>query len=102
MDLITIYLHNEDSSLRRERLYRDRLNPSVAYDYLEIRRLFRFQRENVYNIVDQLKDVLDHCTGRGHCLTPLMQVCIGLRYYTTGCMQLSLGAWMKVDLPRYF
>jgi hypothetical protein len=38
-----------------------------------------------------------YSTGRGHCLTPLMQVCIALRYYATDCMQLSLGAWMNVD-----
>jgi hypothetical protein len=61
--LITIYLHNEERSLRRERLFRDRLNPLEVYDYVEIRRLFRFQRENVYNIVGQLKDVLDYTRG---------------------------------------
>ena len=46
---------------------------------------------------DVLKDVLDYSTGRGHYLTPLMQVCVALRYYATGCMQLSLGAWMNVN-----
>jgi nuclease HARBI1 len=90
MDLLAIHLFNERRALRRERLFRDRLNPLEVYDYVEVRRLFRFHRENVFRIVDRLKDKLAYSTGRGHCLPPVIQVCIALRYYATGklCMRI--------------
>jgi hypothetical protein len=73
------------------------MNPLEVYDTVEIRRLFRFQRENILQLVDHLQGSLQYRTGRMHCLPPLLQVCITLRYYATGSMQLSLSAWMNVD-----
>ena len=84
-------------SLRRERLFGDRLNPLEQYDDVEVKKIFRFERANVLKLVDLLAPHIHHQTGRSLALSPLQQVCVTLRYYATGCMQLSLAAWMNVD-----
>lgn len=82
-------------ALRRERLYRDPTNPLEKYDDLEIKNLFRFQRNSILNIV---RDLQPHLRGPTVSSVPaLLQVCIALRFYGTGCMQLSLAAWINVD-----
>lgn len=96
MNGIYIYLQRNRRNLRRERLFRDRLNPLEVYDDNEIRSLFRFQRCHITSIVEDVRPHLEVGSGRGRSLAPLRQVCIALRFYATGCMQLSLGAWRNV------
>lgn len=82
--------------LRRERLYRDLVNPLEVYDEIEIKNLFRFQSPHILQITDDVKEHLQRNTGRSRALAPLQQVCVALRFYATGCMQLSLGAWLNI------
>ena len=96
MNGIYIYLQRNRRNLRRERLFRDRLNPLEVYDDTEIRSLFRFQRCHIISIVEDVRPHLEVGSGRGRSLAPLQQVCISLRFYATGCMQLSLGVWINV------
>ena len=93
----SLMLYYNQRSLRSQRKFRDRLNPLECYDDVEIKNLFRFQRENILQLTMLLSDHLEHQTGRSLALSPLQQLCITLRYYATGSMQLSLGAWMNVD-----
>lgn len=97
MNVLRIIEYNRRRALRRERLYRDHSNPLEKYDDSEIKKLFRFERENIHNIVNQLNVSLRRATGRSCSLPPLLQVCIALRFYGTGSMQLSLAAWVNVD-----
>ena len=86
-------------NLRRERLFRGRLNPLEFYEETEVKQLFQFERIHILRITGDMLELLRHSTGRNCALSPLQQLCIGLRYYATGCMQLSLGAWIKVSQP---
>ena len=83
MDLLAI------RALHKERLFRDRMNPLEVYDDVEVRRLFRFQRDNIWRLVECLNEKLQYSTGRGQCLPPVIQVCIALRYYATGKLAVS-------------
>jgi hypothetical protein len=40
---------------------------------------------------------IDHNSGRNSALPPIIQVCVGLRFFATGCFQLSLGSWINID-----
>ena len=83
--------------LRRERKLRDRLNPLESYDHTEIKQLFRFESTSILQITDVLEIDLRRSTLRNKSLQPLQQVCLALRFYATGSMQLSLGAWLHVN-----
>ena len=77
-------------NLRRERVFRDRLNPLEFYDEREVKKLFRFERVHILRIAGELREELQRPTGRNRALSPLQQLCIG-------CMQLSLRAWINVN-----
>ena len=94
---MNVLLINNRRALRRERLFRDRTNPLEIYDNLELKRLFRFERENILQLTHGLSHRLQRETGRSNALPPIIQVCIALRFYGTGSMQLSLGSWLNVD-----
>jgi len=82
---------------RRSPLLRDALNPMDYYDDVELKRLFRFERNNLYTIIRRLHPQLTHTTGNHGALTTLQQVLVTLRFYAVGSMQLSLGSWLKID-----
>ena len=67
------------------------------YDDVELKRLFRFERQNLYTIIGRLHPHLTHTTGTHGALTSLQQVLVTLRFYATGSMQLTLGSWMHID-----
>lgn len=96
MNIIRI-VNNHRRALRRERLFRDRLNPLEVYDDVEIKNLFRFQRENILEMTNRLRPQLQRMTGRSQSLPHLLQICIAFRFYGTGCMQLTLASWIEVD-----
>ena len=83
--------------LRRTPLLRDALNPMTFYDNVELKRLFRFERQNLYTIIGRLHPYLTHTTGSHGALTTIQQVLITLRFYATGSMQLTLGSWLHID-----
>ena len=95
--LMLDFLHDDRRPLRRERLFRDRMNPLEKYDEVEIKAPFRFERHNILRITDELRPMIQHTTGRNKALSPLHQVCIFLRFAATGCMQSSVASWINVD-----
>ena len=78
--------------LQRERLLRDRLNPLEFYNESEIKMLFRFQRANIIEITALLEQNLLRETNRNKALQPVQQVCLALRFFATGTMQLTMGS----------
>ena len=95
--MYALYLACERYALRRERLYRDRMNPLQRYDNVEIKRLFRFERVNISQITNNLQHIIEHSSNRNNALSPLHQVCVALRFYATGCMQSSIACWINID-----
>lgn len=77
------HVFHQRRALRRERLLRDRMNPLEKYDNVEIKRLFRFERQNILQITNNLRLVIEHRTGRNKALSPLHQDCVFLRFAAT-------------------
>ena len=84
------------SSLARERRLRDHVNPLDIYEEEEFRSIFRFSKEGVMDLATHLSPYLKR-NSRSDVLNPIQRTCIGLRFYATGAMQLSLAMWMQVD-----
>ena len=97
MNVTNIYMQRDTRrALRRERLYRDVSNPLEVYDEVEIKNLFHFERVHIISITEDVNEDLQPVTGRSLALAPLQQVFIAPRFSATGCMQLSLAAWINV------
>ena len=96
-NLIHIYNVRQRQTLRRHPLLRDTLNPMEIYDDVELKRYFRFERQNLWVIIGKLHPYLTHSTGNYGALTSLQQTLVKLRFYATGSMQLTLGSWMHID-----
>jgi hypothetical protein len=95
-NIFVLHFIQQRRALRRERLFRDRLNPLEKYDEVEMKMLFRFERVNILQITNALRLVIEHRTGRNKALSPLHQVCIFLRFVATGCMQTSVAAYYNI------
>ena len=67
-------------AFRRERLFCDRMNPLETYDSVGIKKLFRFERENIIEIVNVLTPVIQQATGRNKAL--LLQASFYLAWYS--------------------
>ena len=82
---------------RRNPLLRDTMNPMDIYDDIELKRLFRFERQNLHTIIGRVHSRLARLTGNHGALTSLQQTLVTLRFYATGSMQLTLGSWISID-----
>ena len=67
------------------------------YNDEELHARYRFERHIIYELVDELDDQLEYGMQRKGCLTPLLQVCIGLRFYATGSYQTVIGDLFNSD-----
>ena len=75
-------------ALRRERIFRDRVNPLDKSDDVELIRKFRFRRADIMSIVDDVQDELQHVNRPGSVPpTPSLQVCLALRFSACGRFQ---------------
>ncbi|XP_072182162.1 putative nuclease HARBI1 [Diadema setosum] len=78
------YLMLVHRGLRRERVFRDRLNPLDCYDDTDLFKKYRFNRGGIMHIIDNLAGQLEHRTNRSHAVPASLQVFIALRFYATG------------------
>ena len=77
--------------MRRETVFRDRLNPLDAYDDLEIRRKYRLSRELILQLCNDCAIDLEPQTNRNHALPVTLQVFTTLRLLASGSFQEVLG-----------
>ena len=66
--MYVLYLARKRHALRMERLFRDRLNPLEKYDSVEMKKLFRFERPNIIQIIEDLRLHIMHPTSRNKAL----------------------------------
>ena len=78
-------------NIRRERVFRDRNNPIDIYDDVELYERFRFRRDDILDIVDDIRDDLEYPATRQGSLPVVLQLLIALRFYATGCFQNTGG-----------
>ena len=62
MALLLLAERKHRQALRLEHLFRDRTNPLDALADHEIRSRYRFTREGVFCVLEELGDVLEHRT----------------------------------------
>lgn len=77
--------------LLRKRTIKDRSNPIEEYDDIQFFRRFRFSRESVFMILEEVKDKLTFQSLRNSAVPPLLQLLIALRFYATGSFQMTDG-----------
>lgn len=80
---------------KRGRIFRDRKNPFNTYDDHELFRKFRFRRQHILELTEDISaDVT--LANRGSALTSL-QVLVTLRYFATSTFQDMCGELVGVD-----
>lgn len=81
--------------LRRERLFRDRRNPLDNNDDVELNDCFRLPRNRLMELINELRDNLQHPTCRQMALFPEIQVLVGLRFLANGSY--AVGDSVNID-----
>ncbi|CAG2199125.1 HARBI1 [Mytilus edulis] len=87
MALMQLFHANNQNNLRRNRIFRDRLNPLDAYDDHELLYRYRMSRQTLMRVIDMVRDDIVHETQRSYALTPEQQTFAAIRYYATGSFQ---------------
>ena len=80
----------EARALRRERKFRDCLDPLALSDR-ELLKHYRFPRHELILLIEELTPLLQRRTRRGHAIPPHTQVLIALRVYASGSFQHVIG-----------
>ncbi|XP_047468574.1 putative nuclease HARBI1 [Penaeus chinensis] len=88
MELVAAYLH--DRALRRERHYRDPLDPLHVNDN-HLLRYYRFPRHEILWLCEVLDPYLRRRTRRSHAVPTHTQVLVALRFYASGTFQSVIG-----------
>ncbi len=73
-----------ERQLHQERIFRERTNPFDVYNDVEFYARFRLIRSVVVDLVNLVRDRLEHLTARNSMVPELLQVLVALRYYATG------------------
>ena len=82
---------------RRERVFRDRTHPLEEYDDDLVYKKFRFHRQFIFELVEEVSQDIEFTLPRKESLTPVLQVCLALRFYATGSFQSVVGELIGVD-----
>lgn len=83
-------------ALRRERLFRDRLNPLENLSEVELITKYRFPGWAIQRITDIIEENVAHPSSKSGALPALLQVCVSLRYLASGSFQDSIGEHIGV------
>jgi hypothetical protein len=86
-DLLEMYDELDDE--RVPRLFRDRADPVAAYDDEDFRARYRLEKRCVLDLLQLLTDQLQHTSNRLGVLSPIQQLLIALRFYSTGSFQVQ-------------
>ncbi|XP_025099687.1 putative nuclease HARBI1 [Pomacea canaliculata] len=98
MAAIILFRARQRRILRRERVFRDRINPIDKYDDAELLCKFRFSRQHILDLTDVVEKQLVHANRVG-ALPPVLQVCLALRFYAIGSFQSACGELLNVSQP---
>ena len=86
------YANAARRALRRERVFRDRINPLDIYDDHDFKLRYRFSRVSAMYIIDEITpDLLTRYNNRLHTIPPSLQVLLALRFYANGSFQRVTG-----------
>ena len=94
---VMVLRRRNQRALRRERVFRDRTHPLESCNDRQVLKKFRFPRHVIFQLSDELKNDIEYPMPRKGSLSPVLQVCLTLRYYATGSFQSVLGDLIGVD-----
>ena len=87
---------------RREKLFRDRTHPLEEYDDDLVYEKFRFHRQFISELAEEMSQDIEFSLPRKGSLTPVLQVCLALRLNATGSFQSVVGKLIGVDQSAAF
>lgn len=90
MALILI-IRNQNQNIRRNRIFRDRLNPLDAYNDTEIVARYRLSRQLIMALYDLIGPNIEPETHRSHAIPGMLKIFVALRYYASGSFQNVMG-----------
>lgn len=85
-------------TIRRNRILRDRTHPFEIFDDVELYRKFRFRRQDIIDITDEICNDIKLVNRHGT-LPPLLQVMTALRFYASGSFQDVCGELIGIHQP---
>lgn len=94
MELVAAYIFNR--RLRRERRYRDPLDPLHVSDE-HLMRVYRFPRQEIIRLCNELRPQLERRTRRAHAIPTHTQVLAALRFFASGSFQTVIGDSVGID-----
>ncbi|KOB64687.1 putative nuclease [Operophtera brumata] len=83
--------------LRGPRIYQIRRNYFEEYDEKAFGIRFRLYKRSALELLDLIEMKLEYPSDRNHSLSPVNQLLVTLRYYATGCHQLTMGDFGSVS-----
>ncbi|XP_071803685.1 putative nuclease HARBI1 [Asterias amurensis] len=84
---------------RQRRVFRDRQNPLELFTPVQIWARYRFRPATIVGLAQALSAELEHPTDNNHALPPLLQVCLALRYLSSGTFAIVVGDTCPVVSP---
>ena len=78
-------------NIRRERVFRERVNPLYVYISSELYDRFRFTDDGIIYLVNLLRYSLANVTFRSFAVPPLLKLFLALRFLATGSFQIVIG-----------
>ena len=80
-----------ERSLRRARVFQERVNPLEKYSSIKLHRRFRFTDFGIEYLFDLLRGTLQNETFRSFAVPPLLKLLVTLRFLACGGFQILLG-----------
>lgn len=74
-----------EHAIRRERFFKDRSNPLEVLSEKELFEKLRFPRHAIQQLAFDLEEQLRPETSRNCSIPPLLQICLALCFFATGC-----------------
>lgn len=97
---LVIYRLEQEKALIRERVLRDHTNPLDIFSDSVLVERFRFDKQTLFEIIDELVPLLRLSSERNRALSPTLQMLITLRIYANGAFQLHRGKLLTCVGPR--
>ena len=81
-----------ENSLRRQRVFRDRLNPMEAYSDFDFIARYRITKYMFVDLLNKISIKLHRSTARSHSNAPTTQLAVALQFLATGTFQTVIAS----------
>ena len=92
LSLLEIEIEIIENSLRRQIVFRDRLNPMNAYSNFDFIARYRITKYMFLNLLNKISIKLHRSTARFHSIAPTTQLAVALQFLATGTFQTVIAS----------